>query len=555
MKFWNWIHTDAGERVLRLDGPIAQKSWFGDETTPAQFETDLYDGRGDITVWLNSPGGDVVAASQIYTMLREYSGRVTVKIDGIAASAASVVAMAGDQILISPSASMMIHNPETVAAGDGEEMLRAKAMLDEVKESIINAYQSKTGLPREQIGEMMSVETWMNAHKALELGFADGILYEDPPVLNESIPLLFSPAAVTNSLINQISGGKHMSGSFEQIQAQLSDLSKQIENLNSKSPGPLLSKPGAFNTNRGTDEYSTAFWNALRGRGVSNVLSVGEDTSGGFLVPEEFSTTLVEALAEQNIFRQIARIVNTSHEKLKVPIATAVGTATWIEENEEVPESDSTFGQIILNAYKLGTLMKASSELIEDAAFNIQSYIAAEFARRIGAREEEAFCIGDGVGKPTGIFSAEGGVSIGATAAGTDTLTFDDIIDLFYSLKPPYRIRAVFVTNDSTLKVLRKIKDKSGQYIWQPAVKDRTPDTILGKPVYTSPYAPEIAAGATPMAFGDFSYYWIADRRDVRFKVLSELFAQKDQIGFFATNRVDGKLVLTEAIKLLKMGE
>ena len=554
IRFWNWVRTDSGERVLRLDGPIAQESWFGDEIIPAQFEADLYDGRGDITVFINSPGGDVWAASQIYTMLREYSGRVTVKIDGIAASAASVVAMAGDEVLISQTASMMIHNPETIAAGDGEEMLRAKAMLDEVKESIINAYQSKTGLPREQISEMMSAETWMNARKAVELGFADSILYEYTPVPNESQPMLFSPLVVTNSLINQISGGKHMSGSFEQIQAQLSDLGKQIENLNQRDV-PLLNSPGVYNIQRGTGEYSKAFWNALRGRGVSNVLSEGMDTSGGFLVPEEFSNTLVEALAEQNIFRQIARIVSTSREKLKVPIATASGTASWLEENEDVPDSDSTFGQIILTAYKLGTMMKASSELIEDAAFNIQSYIAAEFARRIGAREEEAFCIGDGVGKPTGIFSAEGGVSIGATASGADTITFDDIIDLFYSLKPPYRIRAVFVTNDSTLKVLRKIRDNNGQYIWQPSVKDGTPDTILGKPVYTSPYAPEIDAGATPMAFGDFSYYWIADRRDTRFKVLSELFAQKDQIGFFATNRVDGKLVLPEAIRLLKMGE
>ena len=144
---------------------------------------------------------------------------------------------------------------------------------------------------------------------------------------------------------------------------------------------------------------------------------------------------------------------------------------------------------------------------------------------------------------------------MGATASGVSVITFDDIIDLFYSLKPPYRIRAVFLTNDSVLKQLRKVKDSSGQYIWQPSVKDKTPDTVLGRPVYTSAFAPEITAGSTPLAFGDFSYYWIADRRDTRFKVLNELYAERDQIGFFASERVDGKLILPEAIKLLKMAE
>ena len=152
------------------------------------------------------------------------------------------------------------------------------------------------------------------------------------------------------------------------------------------------------NAARASSEYAKAFWDALRGRSISNVLSVGTDTSGGYLVPEEFAGELVQVLAEQNIFRQIARIVSTSREKLKVPVATAAGVASWVEENEVVPESDSTFGQVILNAYKLGTLMRASTELIEDAAFNIQSYIAMEFTRRIGAKEEEAFCVGDGAG-------------------------------------------------------------------------------------------------------------------------------------------------------------
>jgi HK97 family phage major capsid protein len=326
------------------------------------------------------------------------------------------------------------------------------------------------------------------------------------------------------------------------------------DQMNLPTSQPLVGTPGGYNnTTRNSSEYTKAFWNALRGRSVSNVLSVGEDTSGGYLVPEEFASELIQALEEQNIFRRIARIVSTSRDKLKVPVATASGTASWIDENEVIPESDSNFSQIILNAYKLGTMMRSSSELIEDSAFNIQAYIAQEFARRIGAREEEAFCVGDGTGKPTGVFTASG-APVGVTAASASVINFDDVIDLFYSLKPPYRIRAVFVTNDSVLKQLRKVKDNNGQYIWQPSVKDGTPDTVLGRPIYTSPYAPEIAADATPLAFGDFSYYWIADRRDIRFRVLNELYAERDQIGFFATERVDGKLILPEAIKLLKMG-
>ncbi|MCL2604316.1 MAG: phage major capsid protein [Defluviitaleaceae bacterium] len=349
---------------------------------------------------------------------------------------------------------------------------------------------------------------------------------------------------------------------FDKMETEIMDIGKQIERLerhrdlgdqmNMPTSTPLHSKPSVYNrANHNNGEYTKAFWNALRGRGISNVLSVGEDTSGGYLVPEEFANELIIALEEQNIFRQIARIVRTSSDKLKVPVATAVGTASWIDENEVIPESESTFSQITLNAYKLGTMMRSSTELVEDSAFNIQSYIAQEFARRIGSREEEAFCLGDGTGKPTGIFGGTGGAQEGASA--TTTINFDNMIDLFYSLKPPYRNRAVFLVNDSTMKVLRKIKSGDGQYIWQPSVKEKTPDTILGRPVYVSPYAPEMAEDAYPVAFGDFNYYWIADRRDIRFRVLNELYAERDQIGFFATERIDGKLILPEAIKLLKM--
>ena len=175
-KFWNWVRNE-GERTLFLNGEISDETWYGDEVTPKLFKDELLSGEGDITVWINSPGGDVFAAAQIYNMLMDYKGHVTVKIDGLAASAASVIAMAGTKVLMSPVAMMMIHNPATIAIGDTAEMKKAIEMLDEVKESIINAYAEKSHLSRNKIARLMDEETWMNAEKALQLGFVDGILF------------------------------------------------------------------------------------------------------------------------------------------------------------------------------------------------------------------------------------------------------------------------------------------------------------------------------------------------------------------------------------------
>lgn len=180
-KFWNWIHDDSGGRVLRLEGPIDSESFWGDEITPQAFRDDLYAEEGDITLWMNSPGGNVFAAAEIYTMIRDYPGNVTVRIASIAASAASVVAMAGNQVQMSPTALLMIHDPSTIAMGNAKDMERAITTLNEVKESIINAYAFKTGLSRNRISKLMSDETWLNAKKAVELGFADVILFEDKP--------------------------------------------------------------------------------------------------------------------------------------------------------------------------------------------------------------------------------------------------------------------------------------------------------------------------------------------------------------------------------------
>ncbi len=204
-KFWNWVRNeDTGSRTLVLNGQISDETWFGDEVTPGLFRDELQSCEGDITVWINSPGGDVFAAAQIYNMLMEYPGNVDVRIDGIAASAASVIAMAGNKVSMSPVAMMMIHNPMTVAMGDKKVMQQAIDMLDEIKESIINAYELKTGQTRTKIAHMMDAETWFNAKKAVELGFADDILYagdSDKKEVPEAV--LFGRLTVVNSFLGK----------------------------------------------------------------------------------------------------------------------------------------------------------------------------------------------------------------------------------------------------------------------------------------------------------------------------------------------------------------
>ena len=205
-KFWNWVKDENSDtRTLYLDGVIAEESWFDDDVTPKAFKADLFADEGDIVIWLNSPGGDCIAASQIYTMLMDYKGKVTIKIDGIAASAASVIAMAGTTVFMAPTALMMVHNPLTVAIGDSEEMQKAISMLSEVKESIINAYEIKTGLSRTKLSHLMDAETWLNANKAIELGFADDILEDEKKrVQQDDFTYAFSRRTVTNSLLNKM---------------------------------------------------------------------------------------------------------------------------------------------------------------------------------------------------------------------------------------------------------------------------------------------------------------------------------------------------------------
>ena len=356
---------------------------------------------------------------------------------------------------------------------------------------------------------------------------------------------------------------------YDKMEDDVVALGKEVERLERQAAidlemskptnNPITNQPngvaGADKTGRATAEYRRAFWNNMRGRrdmGVQNALKIGEDTEGGFLVPDEYERTLVEALEEENIFRKLANVITTSSGDRKIPVVASKGEASWIDEEGQIPESDDSFGQVSIGAYKLATMIKVSEELLNDNVFNLESYISREFARRIGTKEEEAFFGGDGTGKPLGILSDVGGGGIGVTTAGATAITLDEVLDLFYSLKSPYRKKAVFVLNDSTIKAIRKLKDNNGQYLWQPSIKEATPDTLLSRPLYTSSYMPSIAATAKTMVFGDFSYYWVADRQGRVFKRLNELFATTGQVGFLATQRVDGRLILPEAVKILQ---
>ena len=355
---------------------------------------------------------------------------------------------------------------------------------------------------------------------------------------------------------------------YDKMEAEVVDLGKEIDRLERQAvidaelakatSTPITNKPntkpgGETKIGRATDEYKRAFWNSMRNKNsyeIQNALSIGTDSEGGYLVPDEYEKKLVEALEDEVFFRSLATVIKTSSGDRKIPIVTSKGEAAWIDEGGQFPESDDSFGQTSIGAHKLATMIKVSDELLNDSVFNIEQYISKEFGRRIGTKEEEAFFIGDGTGKPIGIFNKTGGADIGVTAA-TTSITFDDVMDLYYSLRAPYRNKATWLLNDSTVKAIRKLKDGNGNYIWQPSVREGEPDRILNRPYRTSIYVPELAAGNRVMAFGDYSYYWIADRQGRSFKRLNELFATTGQVGFLASERVDGKLILSEAVKTL----
>ena len=358
---------------------------------------------------------------------------------------------------------------------------------------------------------------------------------------------------------------------YERMEQEIVDLGHEIDRqermdamereLVKPVAEPITSKPENTRreekTGRASDAYNKAFWNQIRSKdGISyevrNALSEGVDTEGGYLVPDEFEKTLIQALEEENVIRAHAHIFTTSSGSHKIPIVATKGVANWIDEGAAYGESDDVFGQEQIDAHKVGTIVKVSEELLNDSAFNLEAYFQAEFARRIGNKEEEAFIIGDGSKKPTGILSDVGGAEIGVTAASDKAITADEIIDLYYSLKAPYRKNAIWVLNDATVRAIRKLKDANGQYLWQPALREGEIDTLMGKKIVTSAYAPILEAGAKTILFGDLSYYWIGDRQGITFKRLNERYADYGQVGFLASKRVDGKLILPEAIKVLQ---
>ena len=358
---------------------------------------------------------------------------------------------------------------------------------------------------------------------------------------------------------------------YEKMEQEIVDLGREIERqekldaigreMETPLMAPLTTKPEGRKkdekTGTASDAYRDAFWAQVRSRnGISyeirNALSEGVDSEGGYLVPDEFERTLVQALEEDNVIRAHAHVFTTSNGIHKIPVVATKGVANWIDEGAPYGESDDVFAQEQIDAHKVGTLIKVSEELLDDSAFDLQQYISKEFTRRIGAKEEEAFLIGDGSKKPTGILHETAGAQVGVTAAGAAAIAADELIDLYYSLKSPYRRNAIWVLNDSSIRAIRKLKDLNNQYLWQPGLREGEPDLLLGKPLYTSAYMPTIAAGARTILFGDLSYYWIGDRKGITFKRLNERYADYGQVGFLASRRVDAKLILPEAVKVLQ---
>ena len=348
---------------------------------------------------------------------------------------------------------------------------------------------------------------------------------------------------------------------YSRMEAEIEELTNSIERqqraerreqeLSKPVNSPITGKPykdepqGEVKTGRASDEYKKAMLTALRSnfRQVSNVLQEGVDAEGGYLVPEEYDHRLIDVLTEENIMRGIATKITTSGEH-KINIAATKPAAAWIEEGEALSFGDATFEQKILDAHKLHVAIKITEELLYDNAFGLENYIITEFGKALANAEEDAFLNGDGVGKPTGIFDkTKGGESIGTLTAA---LKSDDILDLIYKLKRPYRKNASFIMNDATLAQIRKLKDNNGQYLWQPSYQANEPDKILGYNIRTSAFAPTDA-----IAFGDYKYYNIGDRGSRSFKQLNELFAGNGMIGYVAKERVDGLLILPEAVKIL----
>ena len=346
---------------------------------------------------------------------------------------------------------------------------------------------------------------------------------------------------------------------YTRMEQDITDLSKEIARLERRDAldaelarpvnQPLTSKPAAGSTaevkrGRASDEYRNGMLKALRTnfKQVSNVLQEGVDADGGYLVPEEYDSRLIDVLTEENIMRRLGHIITTVGEH-RINIAATKPAAAWIEEGGALTFGEATFSQILLDAHKLHVAIKVTEELLYDAAFNLEGYIITEFGKALANAEEDAFLNGTGRGQPLGLFAENGG---GTAALSAASVNADLIMQLIYALKRPYRKSARFIMHDKTIAAIRQLKDNNGVYLWQPSLTAGEPDKILGYDVYTSPFCPE-----GKVAFGDYSYYNIGDRGTRSFSELRELFAGNGMIGYVAKERVDGKLILPEAVQIL----
>lgn len=354
---------------------------------------------------------------------------------------------------------------------------------------------------------------------------------------------------------------------YDRMEADINDLTKEIERskrlsdiekeLEKPVSRPITARPeqkkdAPAKKGRFSHQYALDFLTAMRTnfRQVSDELSEGTDANGGYLVPDEWDSRLIDVLEEENIFRALGTVITTSGEH-KINIAGTKPAAAWIEEGGALTFGDATFDQIVLDAHKLHVAIKITEELLYDNAFGLENYIITQFGKAIGNAEEDAFLNGDGKGKPLGLFDSTGGGTRSVTITAANKLATDDVLTLIYSLKRPYRKNASFILNDQTLAEIRKLKDANQAYIWQPSYTAGEPDKLCGYDIHTSAYAPVLEAGKPAIAFGDFSYYNIGDRGTRSFQELRELFAGNGMIGYVAKERVDGKLVLPDAVQIL----
>lgn len=356
---------------------------------------------------------------------------------------------------------------------------------------------------------------------------------------------------------------------YEKMEKDIVDLGKEIERqqrmdeiereMNAPVSRPITQKPdnaaGSDKKGRTNDAYVTAFWNQMRNVSspeIRNALSEGIDADGGFLVPDTFENSLVKAVDEAVVIRSLAKTKTLGAGNHQIPVVATRAAASWVSENAAIPESQDTFGQKQLNAHKLCALIKVSEELVNDSAFDLEQHFRTEFAYKMALAEEDAFINGNGNGKPYGLLHDTEGGEIGITTAAATAITADELINLYHSLRGGYRKNAVWIMNDATVNAIRLLKDDNGQYIWQPGLKENSTDTILGKPVYTSASVPVIGAGNKTVLFGDLKNYWIGDRAGITFRRLNELYAANGQVGFMATKRLDARLVIPEAVKILQ---